>query len=293
MTQYVKISRGIRRQQAGVALMVVLIFMLALSTLAIFSSRNATLGERQARNELEFQVARQAAEAALRDAENDLLNITTGTPTCTRADSAFRRDGRWSVAAEAEFTETCLRGQCNFYLPDRTAPPARYETTWAQAAINTTVDPGSTNTPGPPWWPTNRNGLWGNKISVASGGCATFTGGVPLGTFTGAAAFPGVSRPPEYMIEMIRPNKTSTLEPDFECPITNPVGAKANSLASADEGAGGGANTTSTGAPCQIFRITARGFGASAQTALLNSNPNPLVEVVLQSYFAYESAPLN
>lgn len=286
MTSHLKHPPGSRRQQTGVALVVVLIFMLALSIVAIFSSRNATLGERQARNELEYQVARQAAEAALRDAENDLLNVVSGTPVCTRTDSAFRRDGRWSVAAEAEFTDTCLRGQCNFYLPDRTTPPARYEVTWAQAAVNTTVDPGSTNTPGPPWWPTNRNGLWGNKVSVSSANCSTFTGGVPLGTFTGAAAFPGVARPPEYMIEMIRPDKNSTLEPDFECPITAAVGA------SADE-TGGGANTTSTGAPCQIFRITARGFGASTQAALLGNNPNPLVEVLLQSYFAYESAPLN
>jgi len=292
MTSHLKHTKNSRHQQTGVALVVVLIFMLALSIVAIFSSRNATLGERQARNELEYQVARQAAEAALRDAENDLLNAITGTPTCTRTDSAFRRDGRWSVAAESEFTDTCLRGQCNFYLPDRTTPPARYEVTWAQAAINTTVDPGAENLPGPPWWPTNRNGLWGNKVSVSTANCTTFTGGVPLGTFTGAAAFPGVARPPEYMIEMIRPDKISTLEPDFECPITAAVGANANSLASADE-TGGGANTTSTGAPCQIFRITARGFGASTQAALLGNNPNPLVEVVLQSYFAYESVPLN
>lgn len=270
--------------------MVVLIFMLALSAVAIFSSRNATLGERQARNELEYQVARQAAEAALRDAENDLLNVSTGTATCSRADSAFRRDGRYSEASESEFTATCLRGQCNFYLSNRTAPPARYAVTWAEAAVSTDVDPGSTNTPGPPWWPTNRNGLWGNKTAVSSGNCDTFTGGVPLGTFTGAAAMPGVARPPEYMIELILPDKTSVVEPTFECPTASAVGANTNSLASSDE-TGGASDTTRTGADCQIFRITARGFGASTRTALLNNNPNPLVEVLLQSYFAYELPP--
>jgi Tfp pilus assembly protein PilX len=46
----------------------------------------------------------------------------------------------------------------------------------------------------------------------------------------------------------------------------------------------GGASGAAKGT-CYLFRITARGFGASTRTNLLGGQPDPLVEVVLQSYF--------
>src|SRR5262245_56187524 len=54
--------------QKGVALPVVLMFLLVITSLAIFSARYATMGEGMARNQLDAERARQAAESALRDA---------------------------------------------------------------------------------------------------------------------------------------------------------------------------------------------------------------------------------
>lgn len=256
----------------GVALVVVLVFMLALSIMAVFSSRNATMGERQARNELEFQIARQAAEAALRDAEIDLripepngLFQLPGAP-CSRAGSLLRAKGVAGLPS-AEFTDACLAGQCG-------VPNARYAVTWATAT--------PTNR-GAPWWPTTKGGLWGNKTSVSD--CTAFTGGVPLGTFTGATAITGVARQPEYLIELLTPETTPGGVQDaiFECTGKANSGASQKVLSSQDESTGGTAGAAK--GSCYVFRITARGFGASTRTALLGGQPDPLVEVVLQSYF--------
>ena len=53
----------------GVVLVIVMLLMLALSVIAIFSARNATMGERQARNELEYQVARSAPGGGIANRE--------------------------------------------------------------------------------------------------------------------------------------------------------------------------------------------------------------------------------
>ncbi|HET8868828.1 MAG TPA: PilX N-terminal domain-containing pilus assembly protein, partial [Aquabacterium sp.] len=60
------------RTQHGIALIVVLVFLLALTAISLYGARQAVFGERVARNVLDAQVAHQAAEAALRDAEADL-----------------------------------------------------------------------------------------------------------------------------------------------------------------------------------------------------------------------------
>lgn len=255
-----------RPPQQGVVLVVVLIFMLALSTLAIFSARNATLGERQARNELDFQVARQAAEAALRDAERDLMLDGVNVPKaalCTtprggtlRAEKVFTRD--------TEFTPDCLRGQCD-------AAAARYLVTWANA---------NTTTRGEPWWPTTKGGNWTATPATAST-CTTFTGGVPLGLFTGTPALPGVVQQPEYLIEYLTPKQDAGAEnKSYKCPTEVTPSGTGRGLASLD--ATGTASASIEEKPCFLFRVTARGFGRGTR-GLLNI---PSAEVVLQSYFS-------
>lgn len=178
--------------QHGVALIVVLIFIVALTSLAIFSARDVSLGEQLARNQLDSQVAREAAEAALRDAEFDLL-----LPTGTLRAGAFCDRGTdralSGTAAPSAFQANCLRGQCR-------VPPAMYATT------NYDTAPSATNYE--PWWPASKGGLWNDDISTkpttaASANCLTFTGGVPFGTFSGRTRIAGVSRQPEYLIEAL------------------------------------------------------------------------------------------
>lgn len=59
--------------QGGWTLLISLIFLLALSMLGITAMQGATLEERMAGNQRERNIAFEAAEAALRDAEQDIM----------------------------------------------------------------------------------------------------------------------------------------------------------------------------------------------------------------------------
>lgn len=181
--------------QHGVALIVVLIFIVALTSLAIYSARDVSLGEKLARNQLDSQVAREAAEAALRDAEFDLQlkdgTLRTGA-FCARTYKAERPIT--DPSAGSAYASTCLRGQCS-PSPSVVANNSNYDT--APTATNYEA-----------WWPASKGGLWNDDLSTkpttaASANCANFTGGVPFGTFTGRTRIAGVVRQPEYLIEKI------------------------------------------------------------------------------------------
>lgn len=187
-----------KSQQEGVALIVVLIFIVALTSLAIYSARDVSLGERLARNQLDSQVAREAAEAALRDAEFDLLLATGSMRAGAFCDRNIDRPLS-DAAASSAFQANCPRGQCSL-------PPGMLATT------NYATAPSANNYE--PWWPASRGGLWNDDIStkpttVSSANCPSFTGGVPYGTFSGRTRIAGVSRQPEYLIE------TLNIAPDF------------------------------------------------------------------------------
>ncbi|HTC38873.1 MAG TPA: PilX N-terminal domain-containing pilus assembly protein [Steroidobacteraceae bacterium] len=66
-------SLGHRSKQSGVVLFVALILLLILSLLGVTAARMQTVEERMARNDDNRQIGQQAAEAALRSAENGLL----------------------------------------------------------------------------------------------------------------------------------------------------------------------------------------------------------------------------
>lgn len=61
------------RVSRGFSLIVVLMLLLVVSVLGLAAAQNALVGERIARNERDAEVAFQAAEAALLDAERDVL----------------------------------------------------------------------------------------------------------------------------------------------------------------------------------------------------------------------------
>ena len=64
-----------RSKQSGVILFVALILLLILSMIGVTLARMQTVEERMARNETSRQMAEQAAEAALRNAEASLLSL--------------------------------------------------------------------------------------------------------------------------------------------------------------------------------------------------------------------------
>ena len=78
---------GNRYSQHGVSLVVVLILMSAIFLMAAFGARLTLLGEKSSRNDRDRQIAFQAAEAALGDAEIDLMgpNSATNSRVCATA----------------------------------------------------------------------------------------------------------------------------------------------------------------------------------------------------------------
>jgi type IV pilus assembly protein PilX len=186
------------------ALIIVLIFLSAITGLTIYSVRQSLFGEGTARNQMDSEVARQAAEAALRDAERDIMNLTATTLTnasCTR--------GRDRPPIISDFTSDCVQGYC--ILP---------ETDYADANW---TDATSATTDAEPWWPTGRGGRWNNTFAgkpgrspVTSTNCTTFTGGVPFGTFTGTNPIQGVAVQPEYLVEaFVRRSPISRKETNY------------------------------------------------------------------------------
>lgn len=66
----------IRRRQSGAALVISLIFLLLMTMLSTSTMRSATMQERMAGNTRDYNLGFQAAEAALREAEDYLQNTT-------------------------------------------------------------------------------------------------------------------------------------------------------------------------------------------------------------------------
>ncbi len=201
--------------QQGLSLIVVLLFLICITSIAVLSARKAILGEGSARNELEMEAARQAAESALRDAERDLSSVVLDATniSCTRP-------AVWS------FDSTCPMGLC------------RLDSSGLYASSNWTTATAGSTANSEPWWPASKGGLWNSVYTTKpartpkdSANC-TFTGGVPLGTFTGAAAIRGVVIQPEYLIEYFQKKVSGGQEAD-------------------------------------AYRITARGFGYTRRTQVV------------------------
>lgn len=173
----------------GIALPVILMFLLVITVAASFGIRRATLNEGITRNQLDYEISRQSAEAALRDAERDLrLNLPTGTKpagaVCNRDESRPIKDR----TGLPHFNSDCPKGQCRFTMK-------YYESSNYVAAPASAAN-------AHPWWPTTKGGLWNDGAVDPATNC-DFKGAVPLGTFTGAPKIEGVARQPEYLIEYL------------------------------------------------------------------------------------------
>lgn len=174
------------RPAQGMALLVVLMFLLVTTGITLYSARSAITGESASRNQMSNELAKQAAEAALRDAERDLFLTANVATACQRNDFGLDR------FTSQHFTANCFLGQCQ-PLPPTTARE------WI-----TPPDPAKAE----PWWPASRGGLWNdNKTALQVSSC-NFAGGVPLGTFTKAPPLVGVALQPEYLIELMQRGDT-------------------------------------------------------------------------------------
>ena len=194
------------QRQRGAILVIALMFLVLLTIISVSSISGVTLEEKMAGNMREQNVAFQAAESALRDAEIDLETGIGGT--CTPGVSVPANPGlsqgclgaRDPMTIAASFAINCSAAFTFGVCLQPAAPPA----TW-QAQIVT---------------PSTWDWTHANKTTA-------------YGTFTGASALVGVIRQPRYVIEY---------------------------LAEKDD--------TSTTPATRFFRVTARGWGANANTTV-------------------------
>jgi type IV pilus assembly protein PilX len=172
-------------KQTGAALIVGLIFLVVLSMIGVTAARMSTLEERMSGNMRDRSIAMQAAEIALRDAEIDLANIlltATAPPAaparlCPAADPACFVEGGKPVpyqfatncnsSADVRDNGLCGQGAAPNLLPN--------------ILNNTSIQ-----------W------LSGFTLNMTA---ANQT--VAYGTYTGAAAIPGLSAQPRYAIEAL------------------------------------------------------------------------------------------
>jgi type IV pilus assembly protein PilX len=185
-----KTIRPASYHESGVALVTVLLFLVAITGLTVWSARQAMLGEGMSRNQQDLEVARQAAESALRDAERDLGNVQpiAGQTSCSRSGEIIA----------ARFDGACTTGLC--FRADVDYASSQWGTAAAGSLLNSE-----------PWWPVGKGGLWNGvntdkpiRVPPTGGTNCDFRGGVPLGTYTGAPAIRGVAAQPEYLIEIFR-----------------------------------------------------------------------------------------
>lgn len=94
-------------RQRGVSLVIVLVFLIMMSLLGVTAMRTAGIEEKMSGNERDRQLAFEAAEAALRDAEADVqANITSAAPfdtACTNG-LCLPASGGAMVAATTDWT---------------------------------------------------------------------------------------------------------------------------------------------------------------------------------------------
>jgi type IV pilus assembly protein PilX len=150
--------------QSGVVLVVSLIMLLLLTLIALSGSQSTSLEEKMAGNMRDRNLAFQAAEAALRDAESDINNVRG---------NALKR-----ISGVTDFTSSC--GAANGFSTAADSDDGlcyAYPGSFAGSNSN------------PPTWPTEA--LMSAPPSVS------------YGTFTGAAAITGIpaAQQPRYIIE--------------------------------------------------------------------------------------------
>ena len=228
---------GLAHRQRGFSLIVALMMLIVIVILGISASQMAINEERGARNDRDRQLAFQAAEAAIKDAEYEIYG--TGSPVCSLPGQVGR--GRMRSGTFTCFNEDNYFG----YAQGCSAPPNAGLCTYvpltsACSATPTGLCPAYLDSANVDFYKDATGS--GNNHTVAYG---TYThrpyGSQATASLTGQ---PISVYPPRYIIEVV-PKNTSV-----------------NSLTSAGSGGGLGSGQV-------MFRVTAMGFGANPNSQVV------------------------
>jgi type IV pilus assembly protein PilX len=156
------------KEQRGVALLVALMFLIVLTLLGLAAIRGTTLEERMAGGSRDYNIALQAAEATLRDAENDLKG-TGINPLVVRSLAVSSFPITFIGSANPSGCAAgglCIIANETIQLYKNTSIVAAQRVDWTSAVT------------------TARSNYYGQ--------------------FTGAAALPGVAQQPRYILELMQ-----------------------------------------------------------------------------------------
>lgn len=238
-----------RSRSRGFVLVTSLIFLIVLSLLGVMAMRGSLFEERMATNERDMSMAREFAEMALRDAERDVLGLRfDGTTYCRQPDGTATCTGQVRPLGTRP-TSTADAG--NFWVAANPVVDdiglddgGRASAEDQQGVYNARSALACGNMP--VWSGAD----WGDRVQPARACGGTIGAAVPTieyGSFTEAPFnAPGVTRP-RYLIELFKADDLGITPPS-------------NKL---------------------FFRITAVGFGRSADTA-----NGRRTSVTLQSVFS-------
>ena len=234
MTPHPRPLVGPAARERGFSLIVSLMMLIVIIILGVSGSQMAINEERGARNERDRQLAFQAAEAALKDAEYEILNVAS--PACAAPGQTTRGRGRagtytcFNSVNAIGFTSTsssaCSQppnaGLCDY---SATSPA------WQRARSDPSHIDFLADAKGTGAMSTVKYGQYTSRVYGSQQSLSSST--TPLSVY-----------PPRYIIERVRQNTSvDTLT-----------------------GAGSGSDS-SDGA--YMFRVTAMGFGANVNTQVV------------------------
>src|SRR6218665_2870468 len=103
-----------KAQERGVALVVVMLFLIAITPIPVGTARQSRLSKNMGKKQRIHEAARKAAESALRDAERDIDSVSMGVlqegASCPPRNAS---DGMTYGLNPIEFTADCAQGLCD------------------------------------------------------------------------------------------------------------------------------------------------------------------------------------
>jgi type IV pilus assembly protein PilX len=119
-------------------LFLVLVFLVILTILGVSAIQGVTLNERVARNQLDRNLALQAAETALRDAERDITRRKANGQPCVSNDPVCRPLAAGALTlvelGREPFVAGCVNGLCEKAIPPAT-PVWEQLANWNNAVV--------------------------------------------------------------------------------------------------------------------------------------------------------------
>ena len=183
-------TQSLRRRQAGMSLFPALMFLLVLAVLGVSALNSTLMQEKMVSNTKDANLAFQAAEAGLRDAEADVvINITGGTvfsSSCTRGlctpPSTWTSPSSLDISKVIDWSNSALTRSYGAYTSSSALPDVAAQPQYVIERLSTLpVGPGGSAGIGLPGLPLNGGAAY--RLTVLATGVRAETRVILQSTF--------------------------------------------------------------------------------------------------------------